>query len=443
MASTIYWGGIRMSGLLRVRKMPRKHPPMWGVNRLRCRCGLVLAVAASGAAAAGPTLSLKATKINGGNFSAPRASVTVKPGDVITAEIFAAHWSDEGASLRGYQAAVDLAAFDAGAVLPRGWDDPRPDLTCRSDADCPEGLTCLLVFDQPTICAGPNHDPGQGIFIDANRADNVFYGKAVAEVVDPIYYRFVQILLDPADCPLFDGMPKYCGTLVLVVSPDAAGTFAIPLLPSTGSIMRSCDEPEEDLTPLATEPLFISVPPGDWRITESVPSNCWVDTAEPSPPDGSAQLTRNAAALQIETTEMDTLAPTDFLMRVTPENRLFFPNSIIADEPEPTWVTVGFPPIVPGTWTCISFGVDEVCFGDLPGDVNGDRVAQGTDVTALHACLAGISGCPSSRCDLDRSGGCGAADILREVDLLIGAEKYQPWLGQRLPRCPSVVTPEP
>ena len=44
----------------------------------------------------------------------------------------------------------------------------------------------------------------------------------------------------------------------------------------------------------------------------------------------------------------------------------------------------------------------------------------------------------TASCDTDRSGICGPADILRVIDLLNGADVYDPWLGRTLPVCPSV-----
>ena len=40
-------------------------------------------------------------------------------------------------------------------------------------------------------------------------------------------------------------------------------------------------------------------------------------------------------------------------------------------------------------------------------------------------------------CDLDRSGSCAPGDILRVIDLLNGADAYDPWLGQSVQECPT------
>jgi subtilisin family serine protease len=87
-------------------------------------------------------------------------------------------------------------------------------------------------------------------------------------------------------------------------------------------------------------------------------------------------------------------------------------------------------------WTTITH-VDSgssVRIGYLPGDTNGNGVSDGTDVTTL---TDAIKGPPDAlqvwSVDIDRSGKLAPADILREIDLLNGAEEYDTYEGARLP----------
>jgi len=61
----------------------------------------------------------------------------------------------------------------------------------------------------------------------------------------------------------------------------------------------------------------------------------------------------------------------------------------------------------------------------LPGDVNGNGVADAADLAALSGSLTGrIAALPVHASDIDRSGLAAPADLLREVDLLNGAGVY-------------------
>jgi len=106
-------------------------------------------------------------------------------------------------------------------------------------------------------------------------------------------------------------------------------------------------------------------------------------------------------------------------------------------------VTVHFDrPIPSGAWTCLRCGgpvqEGEFCIASLPGDVDGDRYAEASDILYLIDCLNGVSSCEAWQCDIDRSGVCGPPDILREIDLLNGAAVYEQWLNRSLPMCPMI-----
>ncbi|MGD2110843.1 MAG: hypothetical protein PVI86_15805 [Phycisphaerae bacterium] len=75
-----------------------------------------------------------------------------------------------------------------------------------------------------------------------------------------------------------------------------------------------------------------------------------------------------------------------------------------------------------------------------PGNVNGDGEANPTDIeTLIECCLNRQCEPPLSpteavyRCDINRSGAITPADLLREIDILNGADPYAPWLNTPLP----------
>ncbi len=78
-----------------------------------------------------------------------------------------------------------------------------------------------------------------------------------------------------------------------------------------------------------------------------------------------------------------------------------------------------------------------------PGNVDGDTEADEADVQAFLDCCLGGSCEPHSEiysCDLDRSGRVAPADLLREIDILMGAEEFASWLGSQRPEntvCPA------
>ena len=120
------------------------------------------------------TVSLKAIKINGDSIP-PKNSITVNPGDVIHAEVFASDWSPNGERLKAYDIVIPRSGFSSGAsgtVLPLGWDravDAEDDAPCQVDSDCPaEWPVCLSPFG---FCVGPDYDPSMGVFVDDLRAD--------------------------------------------------------------------------------------------------------------------------------------------------------------------------------------------------------------------------------------------------------------------------------
>lgn len=100
-------------------------------------------------------------------------------------------------------------------------------------------------------------------------------------------------------------------------------------------------------------------------------------------------------------------------------------------------------PITPGAVTRIAYnpcgGPPQVAtFIFHPSNVNGDSTAAPVDVISIINCLNGLP--PKENCpwgihsmDIDQSGVFGPSDILRVIDLLNGADVYDPWINTPLP----------
>jgi hypothetical protein len=93
-------------------------------------------------------------------------------------------------------------------------------------------------------------------------------------------------------------------------------------------------------------------------------------------------------------------------------------------------------PIEPGAWTYLTLAETEAAtrLGALPGDVNGNGLANATDVLVLIDALNKVGAPrPIWSVDLDRSGAATATDVLTVIDLLNGAGAFEPWNNVALP----------
>ena len=80
--------------------------------------------------------------------------------------------------------------------------------------------------------------------------------------------------------------------------------------------------------------------------------------------------------------------------------------------------------------------------GYLPGDADQSGVADPRDIEHLIGCMASGNGpsCEEFQSDIDRSGMVPAVDLLRLIDLLIGAGEMDPWIHKSIGR-PPCATP--
>jgi cysteine-rich repeat protein len=117
-----------------------------------------------------------------------------------------------------------------GNILPLGWDGPiAQELFCFTSADCPIETPICVGAAPPSVgqCRGPNHNPSLGFFLDVGRTDFVFAGhpSVLAFAEAPNLSNYVAVAVLSSGGRLDPGVPTYGGTLRLIASADACGTF--------------------------------------------------------------------------------------------------------------------------------------------------------------------------------------------------------------------------
>ncbi|MFQ5495148.1 MAG: S8 family serine peptidase [Phycisphaerae bacterium] len=165
------------------------------------------------------------------------------------------------------------------------------------------------------------------------------------------------------------------------------------------------------------------------QIFAAIPADGSIDARQPFEPDGSEPM----GWLSVDLDFLGAATPPPagefsitaggvsetplVVLAVGPLARVIFPQAI----PVEMWTTIEHTP-----------SATSVRLGYLPGDVNGDGVTSAEDVATLLDALRGGGALPESSVDIDRSGRLAPADILRQIDLLNGAEAYSV-LGGTLP----------
>jgi hypothetical protein len=126
----------------------------------------------------------------------------------------------------------------------------------------------------------------------------------------------------------------------------------------------------------------------------------------------------------------------DFSLTVVPEGTAPAITDVTVDG---SVVTLQLDAFIPtGKWTQFTHDCSgtTTCLGYLPADVSNDATSAPADILWLVDCLNQVRTCEVWQCDVDRSNVCGAPDILRVIDLLNGADSYDPWLNVQLPDSP-------
>ncbi|MDO8629066.1 MAG: right-handed parallel beta-helix repeat-containing protein, partial [Phycisphaerales bacterium] len=145
------------------------------------------------------TLMLEPVSATGGSSIAGN-QITMQAGQTVTLEVSVSGWGP--AILRTYQFEILSAGYTsgtAGSLTPVGWPGT----------------------------------PSTGAFITTGRVDYVFFGvSSISDVsTATLNYRYGATQISPAPYQTDPGTPRYCGTLILNVSPDASGTFTVSFGP--------------------------------------------------------------------------------------------------------------------------------------------------------------------------------------------------------------------
>lgn len=159
-----------------------------------------------GVQARNPTISLVATGLNFSPLAnGPTRELSVLPGDRLTAEVTIRDWSPQGEKLIAYQAMIEPIGFSSG---PRGFIEP----------------VVYAEAQRKELDNAPN------MFIDKNRPDYIYKDQHSVPIVDSRSegYRWMAVMLDGEGpvCPQ-DGKNYYGGSMHLMVSDNAAGSFTL------------------------------------------------------------------------------------------------------------------------------------------------------------------------------------------------------------------------
>lgn len=388
------------------------------------------------------TISLKAVDINGTPVTGDQQHIVAQRGDQITVELRIRDWATElPDGLRSFQARVQgrigVVSGANGNILPLGWEAPPAPPFCNTDDDCLGSLICRDGF-----CVESTHDPRLGAMIDASRSDWVLTGFDVFKDIgtaslDYKYFAAATEFAGQAD----PGFEMYCGTLILVVSDRACGTFTF-VFDETDSIV--VDPASRDFVP-ALEQLIIDIDPGieGLGVAEcpplpadagTDPPNCAIDAGIPHDPNDAA------AKFGIQTIEMtfdsdpSALTTADFAVNVFPISGA--PSVTDVTSVDEKTLRMTFSRIIDtNRYTCLRHKPSDrkFCWGYLPADSDASTLSETDDVLALLDNLDGMFGPPPMpvvQCDINRSGGCTPQDVLSSVNLLNGASDFDVWDGE-------------
>ncbi len=175
-----------------------------------------------------PCATLLVKAING-IVTAPTSEAYVRPGDLVEAELYLSGWGEGLRALYAYDVRLQLRRAAAmgisGTVLPFGWDAPLDRITCGTNADCPKQFPVCST----SLCIGQDHHPNLGAYIDTGRPDFILYGLDPVQVCAYNLPGFVYAAAayNRESGAVDPGVPRYMGTLIVVASDDAAGSFAV------------------------------------------------------------------------------------------------------------------------------------------------------------------------------------------------------------------------
>ncbi len=436
-----------------------------------------------------PTIFMQIVEHNGSPPPDPTALLAA-PGDEIVIDVLAKEWSPSGQKARSFDVGLNLASLfngQRGTIGPK--TGPRP---CAVTAECTD-------IDSLSSCVGgfctENQPDAAGVLVDRNRFSWIFFGLGNIGAVSTDEVKFGYGLTNSGQSPLYIS-PKYLGTFVLVVSNDACGRFDVEIEPFPSSALN--DAANSDFIAAATggactsdadcsaeEVCLLTIDPmGSFCVTartEGVrirtgvctctgvavddaddfvvdPPSCAVDARQPRDPDGTNAASYNSMQIQLDCEDaagivLQHQTSPVFTLREVPldkfgENEV---TNVTANVPAPGWVTVEFAQrITEAAWTCVDVRIggnlDSVCVGSLPGDSDHSLRTNSLDIEAVISCAIDPTDCDQRLCDIDRSGACTPADILRSLDVVTGGDSLGPeflgapvgWNGIGLSSCPEI-----
>lgn len=391
----------------------------------------------------------------------PSAEVIAEPGDILTVEIYAKWWSHgvphasgELDTLRGFQATFAYDSYVSGTtgnVLPVAFQQ-----TSDQDMRCP---------NSPLPNSVANSD---NAFIDTAHPRWVFSGLASAPTVNSRTCNYVFAAGTFADAGTPAGIqgihqPAYLGTVKLVVSPNASGTFSLCLsdlddrcVPNGPDASRLVPRvvPSDNSARIqklnfecATVEIGTPTEVCDTLdIATAVPANGTIDPLQATQLDGTGAA--GFTSVDVNVTLGANCDMADLLcngncsqwgVTTTPAGTGPSVTSVTQVDADTARVTLNGP-IASNRWNSVCFlnGAQAdtcTCLGSLPGDYNRDRTANPADVSGLVACLTNGS-CTLEQGDMNRSGAVNPRDLIRIVDLMNGANAYEPNNGATLPPVP-------
>jgi hypothetical protein len=429
-----------------------------------------LGVLSAGTVVEAAVFSLKAVKRNNVAIpGAPVASLSVFPGDKIEAEIFLSGWgSDLPLGVQQFLAKIDALGYISGTngkVMPDGWCAPRDLIPCTESSTCPASYPICVTPPNPYGCTCSGFNPSLGAFITSQRTDFFFATIDDLTIIDfsSLFYRFIGVVTVVEGSVLDNLGPRYIGTLVLRVSADACGTFRIGF---QGGGESYINDPRGTQVFPTLQPLVLNVSDCARLLLACNPAHCNED-ARIAHDRLNPAILKNANTIKMtfsKTTAGMTAA--DFEITLVRSSSIPPPdppdpqpsiNALTPDVVDPRITTVTFLPRIPQTrWVCIrdKGSNRRCCVGSLPGDADNNRVSQLDDSSEIIDNLNGVvnPALTVEKCDTDRSLGCTPADLLMVVDLLNGADAFEPVRGNTLPdlsiagylertACPSMLLP--
>lgn len=352
----------------------------------------------AGAAAQDPTMSLEIATVNGVPVTdGPVSKINVFAGDTLTLEIYIRNWSPNGELLRAFQVTLDRKGYRSGF----------------------KGTVAPVDYDKTTAVGQANKT---NCFVNVKHPKYVFKGVQSFGICDSVStsYRWLGVLIDPDKAKLHkqDGARYYIGSLNLRVQEGAEGPFTLRFVeePQTSTLK---DPANNNIQRLVFEPAVIDVAKQMLRIVSSDPPRGAVDgRQDDSVTGGWRKITLGfpMPTAGLITGDFSVADGTDDPPRIVGLSAVGKLAILELDRGlrVGAWTTILHKPS--GTSTRL---------GRLPGDVNGDGVAEASDLLNMILPKPGRTAGSTGITDVDGNGRRDAADVLRMIDVMNRPDAYR------------------